>query len=207
MSFERKYIRWSESCVWQPIGDTLAIVKVPPPESGFGFGDDMVPGMMLNVVGRDIWDLCDGTRTFDSIVDQLLEEYKGDPEKIRENVKKAIENLEKEGFLTFEDNSNVYDVLNLPLSGYPVWNDTVIWNEIEGQVMAMNDETGVPLKLTDEMAELWKLCTGSHTVNEVITLLEDKGFINEDMPPAGIKLALKQWIKLGMVTVKEKENP
>ena len=200
--FEGKYIRWSEECVWNPIGDALAVVKVPPPDIESVITDDTFSGIMLNSIARDIWDLCDGTRTFENIVDQLLGEYKGEPEKIREDIQKTVSQLKKESFVTYEDTIKVYESGTLLLQGYPVWSDNVIWNEIEGKIMAINEDTGVPFELKDEMRELWKLCDGSKTIKEIITCLEENGTINEDMPLGGFTLFLKQWIALGLVTVK-----
>jgi hypothetical protein len=199
---EGKYIRWSEDCVWNPVGDTLAVVKVPPPDIGCVITEEVISGIVLNSIGRDIWDLCNGTRTFEDIVSQLLAEYKGDTEKIRDDIQTTVSQLKEESFLTYEDTSKAYNPVTLPLQGYPVWGDNVIWNEIEGKIMAINDDTGVPFELKDEMGELWKLCDGSITIGEIMTRLEEKGTINEDMPPGGFTLFLKQWLALGLLTVK-----
>ena len=77
-----RYVRWSDHCVWQPFGDTLTVVMVIKPESGLLI-EEMSSGVRLNAVGRDIWDFCDGTRTVEGIIQQILEQYEGSQEKIR----------------------------------------------------------------------------------------------------------------------------
>jgi hypothetical protein len=196
-----KYIRWSEDCVWHSIGDALAVVKVSPPDGGYIPADDVISGIVLNSIGRDIWDLCDGTRTFESIINQLLEEYKGDPEKIRGDIQKTVSQLKKESFVTYEDTSKTYDQIKIFLQKYVTWNNHVSWKETNGMITATNSNTDITIELKDEMGVFWKLCDGSKTINEVITCLEEDGTINEDMPPSGFILLLKKLLKLSMVSV------
>lgn len=86
----KMYIRWSEDCVWHSSDNSITIAKFPNLQPGLIREEEKIPGMKLNEVGRDIWDLCDGTRTLDGIVNQLLEEYEGDPVKIRKDVEKQF---------------------------------------------------------------------------------------------------------------------
>jgi hypothetical protein len=194
-----EYIRWSEECVWHAIGSALAVVKVPPPDGGCIPAEDAISGIMLNSIGRDIWDLCDGTRTFEDIVSQLLAEYKGDTEKIRDDIQKTVSQLKEESFLTYEDTRKIYDQIKIILQKYVIWDDNVTWNDAQGIVTATNNDTGITIELTDEMGKFWKLCDGSKTISEIITLLEENGTINEDMPPSGFILLLKRLLRLSMV--------
>lgn len=199
-----KYIRWSEECVWQLFGTTLTIIKTL--ESSFT--GDKSSCVRLNETGRDIWDLCDGTKTFDVIVDQLLQEYKGESEKIRENVEKTISTLKEQGFLTYEEALKKYDMPEilsekvLPQK-YPIWDDNVIWDEVEGHIVAMNNQTGLIFEVPDEAEDMWKLCDGKKKVDEILSILKEKGTINEEMPAFMFNLLFKRFIKLGLLSLRD----
>lgn len=200
----KKYIRWSEACVWQPLGGSLTILKVTRAEPGLIPVEEKSPGVRLNEVGRDIWDLCDGTRSFEDIVDQLLEEYEGEPGKIRENIRKVISDLREKEFLTYEDEIKDYDVVEVPPQKYLIWDDNVLWNEMEGQIIAMNNETGMSLELPKELGEIWKLCDGTRSAKEIIFVLKEKGIFNEGELSGGFYLLFKQLVKLQMITVADR---
>lgn len=200
---EKKYIRWSEHCVWQSFGDTLAVVGTLKPDPGLIPTEERGIGVRLNSLGRDIWELCDGSRTFNDMYEQLLEEYEGDPQKIKEDLQKSIQQLNQKGFLTYEDAPRPYERIEVAPDKYPYWDDNVLWNEVEGQVVAMNNETGVSFEFPKELGRLWKLCDGSKTVDDILDTLEKEGIIMEQRPPSMIKLLLKQLLKLGMVVMRD----
>jgi hypothetical protein len=197
---KKKYIRWSEDCVWQPMGTILVILKTS--ESGPST-EDKSPSVTLNETGRAIWELCDGTKTFDVIVGHLLKEYKGDPEQIRKSVEETISALKEQGFLTYEETPKKYGILNVPFQKYPIWHDNVIWNEEKGHIVAMNNQTGRVFPVPDEAADMWKLCDGKKTVNEILSVLKEKGAINEEMSAYKFKLLFKQLIKLELLSLKD----
>lgn len=194
-----QYIRWSDNCVWQRFGMSLAILRVS--ETSPGSIPEKNQGIQLNEAGRDIWDLCDGTRTLESIINQVLQEYEGDPERIRKNVEETVSMLKDKGFITYEKTLHPYTVCEISPQHSVIWDESVLWNEEEGHVVAMNNYTGIVLPLPDEAGELWKLCNGKKSVGEIFSLLKSKGIINKEMPSARFTLLLKQWIKLGMITV------
>lgn len=197
---KREYIRWSVDCVWQPVGTILVVLKTaessPPTE-------DKSSSVTLNETGRAIWELCDGTKTFDVIVDHLLKEYKGDPEQIRESVEETISALKEQGFLTYEETPKEYDILNVSPQKYPIWHDNVIWNEEKGHIVAMDNQTGRVFPVPDEAADMWKLCDGKKTVNEILSILKGKGEINEEMSAYNYKLLFKQLIKLELLSLRD----
>ena len=194
-----KYIRWSEDCVWQPIGAVMAVIKT----SGFGSSnEDNIQRVTLNETGRAIWELCDGTRTLDIIFDQLLKEYEGDPEQIRENVRETISALKEQHFLTYEETPRKYDMLEVPSQEYVAWGDNVIWNEEENHVVAMNNQTGRVFPIPDEAGDMWRFCDGRKTVNEILSILREKGLITEKMPAVEFKLLFKQFVKLELLSLR-----
>jgi hypothetical protein len=195
-----RYIRWSEACVWQPFGTSLAILKVPLPDSSTPQESE---GIKLNTTAKDVWNLCDGTRTVEDIVTHLLEEYQGEPERIQENVEKIVLMLEERGFLTCEDVPRSYTLREIPLQNYAIWNDSIIWNEVDSQIVTMNNYTGVALPIPDEASEMWKLCDGKNSVEDIFSTLKSKGLVTEKMPLAKFKLLLKQWVKLDFITLRE----
>ena len=196
---KEKYICWSEDCVWQPVGAVMAVLKTS--ESGPST-EDRSPRVTLNETGRAIWELCDGTRTLDTIFDQLLEEYEGDPEQIRENVRKTISALKEQNFLKYGETPRKHDILEVPSHKYLVWDDDVIWNEVENHVVAMNNQTGLVFPVPDEAKEMWKLCDGKKTVSEILSILREKEVITEKMPAVEFKLLLKQLVKLGFLSLR-----
>ena len=199
------YIRWSEYCVWQSFGDVLAIVGTLKPERGLIPTDEKPPGVRLNAVGKDIWELCDGLKTFNQIYEQLLEEYEGDPEKIRKDLETTVTTLHQKGLLTYEDQPKEYNTLTVPLTKYPFWDDNVLWNEVDGQVVIMNNKTGVSFDFEKELGTVWKLCDGTKTVEELFCALKEEGILSEDNPSTVFKLLLKQLLKLEMITMRD--NP
>jgi hypothetical protein len=203
----KMYIRWSEDCVWHSSGNSITIAKFPNPQPGLIQEEEKILGMKLNEVGRDIWDLCDGTRTLDGIVNQLLKEYEGDPVKIREGVEKTILNLEEKRFLTYEETVKEYEQIELSPQEYLAWNDNTIWNEVEGHVVIMNNITGMSFDFPEELGESWKLCDGTKSVKEIFTTLEEEGIINEGVPASGFYLLFKQLIKLGHLTLRREPAP
>ncbi len=198
-----KYIRWSENCVWQSFGDRVNIVKVTQPQPGLIPLEEKNLGVRLNPIGKDVWDLCDGTRSFEDIISCLLEEYEGDPEKIRKDTENLIATLNEREFLTYEDTPRAYNVIEVLSEKYLVWDDNVLWNEVEGQVIAMNNETGMSMEFPQELGEIWKLCDGKKAVKELFSSLEEKGIINEEQPSSGFSLLFKQFLKLRMLTLKD----
>jgi hypothetical protein len=196
-----RYIRWSDACVWQSFGTSLAILRVSLPDSQPL--QEAEQGIKLNTTAKDIWNLCDGTRTFEDIITQLLEEYQGEPERIQENVERIISMLKKQGFLTCEDAPRFYALCEISPQKYSIWNDSIIWDEVEGQVVAMNNTTGMALPIPDEASGMWKACDGKKQVEDILSSLKSEGLITEKMPLARFKLLLKQWIKLGFITLKD----
>lgn len=198
-----KYIRWSEHCVWHFFSGSLTILKLSRIESGLIPEEEKSTEMRLNPEGKDLWDLCDGTRTINDIVKQLLEEYEGEPDEIRNDVQKTISNLKEKEFLTYEESIKEYDVAEVPPEKYVMWDDNVLWKEVEGQVIAMNNETGLSFEFPSESGEVWKLCDGTRSAGEIISVLEGKGLVNEDAPSGEFYLLFKQLVKLGMVTLRD----
>ncbi|MBU6998124.1 MAG: PqqD family protein [Theionarchaea archaeon] len=204
---EHTYIRWSDNCVWQSFGETLAVVHTTPPDEGLIPSEDHTPGIQLNDVGKDVWELCDGSRTFNAIYEQLLEEYEGDSEKIKEDLKKTVTKLEEKGFLTFEDAPREYEPIEINLSMYPYWDDNVLWNEVENQVVAMNNQTGVSFEFPEDLGEFWKLCNGRKTVSDILATLEEKGVVTKRQPRNAFTLLLKKLVKLNMVVMRDAPVP
>jgi len=56
----------------------------------------------LNLLGADIWKLCDGGRTVDDIVDRLLEEYDVEREELASDVQRFLEEMKGRGWLETE---------------------------------------------------------------------------------------------------------
>lgn len=195
-----EYIRWSEDCVWQSIGTILIAIKTSGSEL---FTEDKSSSVTLNETGRAIWNLCDGTKTLDVIIDHLLEEYEGDPEQIRENVEKTLQTLKEQGFLTYEETPEEYDIFKISPHTYPIWDENVTWNETEGHVVAMNNQTGRIVPVPDEAGDMWKLCDGKKTVDEILSILREKGAITEEMPAVKFKLLFKQLVKLELLALKD----
>lgn len=205
--FTGKYICWSNDCVWQSFGATMCILRVSDPEPGLIPVEEKSPGVTLSTGGKDIWELCDGTRTVETIINQLLEEYEGEPEEIRENVKDVILTLVEKKFVTLEEKPKKGDEIKILPQQYVVWQDNVIWNEVEGQVLAMDNETGTSFEFTVESGELWKLCDGRKSIKEMLSILEERGIINEDMPASSYILLVKRFVKFGMLLVKDTPVP
>ena len=63
----------------------------------------LISGMMhqLNLLGGMIWDLCDGSRDQDQIVDNLLEEFDVERELISADVTEFVNDLLKRGWLIY----------------------------------------------------------------------------------------------------------
>ena len=57
---------------------------------------------VLNDVAWEVLHLCDGRRDIESIVDALMEEYKGDRETIREDIVAFLTELNRDGYLEFQ---------------------------------------------------------------------------------------------------------
>ncbi|MBU7013937.1 MAG: PqqD family protein [Theionarchaea archaeon] len=204
---EHKYIRWSDNCVWQSFGETLAVLHTLMPDAGLIPAENVTPRIQLNDVGKDVWELCDGTRTFKTIFEQLLEEYEGDPEKIEENLRKTAIELEKKGFLSFEDTPKEYEYTDINPEMYPYWDDNVLWNEVENQVLAMNNQTGVSFEFPEDLGKLWKLCDGKSTLREILVILEREGGVDKPHPKNMVHLLLKQLIKLNMIVMRDSPVP
>ncbi|MGC1120745.1 MAG: PqqD family peptide modification chaperone [Candidatus Methanofastidiosia archaeon] len=200
---EHKYIRWSDNCVWQAFGDTLAVVQTTTPEAGLIPAEDHTPGIQLNDVGKDVWELCDGSKTFTAIYEQLLEEYEGDPGKIEEDLRKTVTKLKEKEFLTFEDTPREYESTEISPGMYPYWDDNVLWNEVENQVLAMNNQTGVSFEFPEDLGKFWKLCDGKRTVGEILATLEEKGLVDETRSRNVFNLLLRQLIKLNMIVMRD----
>jgi len=203
---EGKYIRWSEDCVWQSFGDAVTILRVSPPEQGLIPEEEKSPGVRLTAGGKDIWELCDGTRTLETIVHQLKEEYEGDPEKIWKNVETVISDLKEKEFLTYEETPTLCEEMMILPHHIITWDDNVIWNEVEGQVLVLDNETGTTYEFTPESGEMWKLCDGSRSVRDVLSILEGQGVINEDMSASSFVLLMKRFIKSGLLMVRDPQE-
>jgi len=62
----------------------------------------IISGMMhqLNLVGGTVWDLCDGSRTLDQIVDEMARDFDVEREILREDVEEFVDGLIERGWLT-----------------------------------------------------------------------------------------------------------
>ena len=56
----------------------------------------------LNLLGADIWKLCDGRRRLADIVDGLLEEYDVEREELERDVQVFLEEMKERGWLETE---------------------------------------------------------------------------------------------------------
>jgi len=61
----------------------------------------LISGMMhqLNLLGGMIWSLCDGTRTEEQVVDQLLQEFAVDKAELAADVAEFVADLRHRGWL------------------------------------------------------------------------------------------------------------
>ncbi len=61
----------------------------------------IISGMMhqLNLVGGAIWNLCDGTRTFDQVVAALAADFEVDEAVLRDDVNEFVADLLERGWL------------------------------------------------------------------------------------------------------------
>lgn len=199
----KKYIRWSETCVWQTFGSSMSILKILQSVSELASQENTTPRIRLNQPGKDVWELCDGTRSVKEIVHHLLEEYEGDPETISKEVREAISELEKRGFLTEEDTVKPYTPVEILVDTYVRWDDMVMWNEVEGKIVVMNNKTSNSLELPETVGEVWLLCDGKKTVREIFSHITAEKNAEEQISFGELKLSLKQLIKLGMLTLKD----
>lgn len=53
----------------------------------------------LNLVGADVWKLCDGERTVAQIVDELIESYEVSREELERDVRAFVADMEGRGWL------------------------------------------------------------------------------------------------------------
>ena len=56
----------------------------------------------LNLLGADIWKLCDGRRKLAGIVDELLKEYDVEREELERDVRVFLEEMKERGWLETE---------------------------------------------------------------------------------------------------------
>ncbi|HEY5672483.1 MAG TPA: pyrroloquinoline quinone biosynthesis peptide chaperone PqqD [Malonomonas sp.] len=63
----------------------------------------LISGMMhqLNLLGGRIWNLCDGSRQQEQIVDALLEEFDVERDELATDVDEFIQDLTKRGWLSY----------------------------------------------------------------------------------------------------------
>jgi pyrroloquinoline quinone biosynthesis protein D len=94
--------------MWREEDDALAEARTAQ-ESGADFGDIGTAvlfsgGTMLsvNVLGMEIWKLCDG-RNVDEIVAELLKEFDVEERVLREDVLAFIDDLAMKGFVTYAE--------------------------------------------------------------------------------------------------------
>ena len=57
----------------------------------------------LNEVGARVWELCDGTRCVQEVVDVVRQEYSASPESVRADVLELLTDLKDESLLVFCD--------------------------------------------------------------------------------------------------------
>ena len=57
----------------------------------------------LNEVGARVWELCDGTRCVQEVVDLVREEYSVSPETVQADVVELLTDLTDESLLVFRD--------------------------------------------------------------------------------------------------------
>jgi hypothetical protein len=72
--------------------------------------------------------------------------------------------------LTFEEPSSPCEVLTILPHMYVIWNENIIWDEVEGHMIAMDNYTGKALTIPDEAREMWKLCSGEKSVGEILSI-------------------------------------
>lgn len=101
-------IHRNPNVMWREEVDALAEAQ-----AGLERGDDVGDigtavlfsgGAMLsiNVLGAEIWKLCDG-RSIDEIVAELLEQFDVEEELLRSDVQAFLDDLTKKGFITYAE--------------------------------------------------------------------------------------------------------
>jgi pyrroloquinoline quinone biosynthesis protein D len=68
----------------------------------------LISGMMhqLNLLGGMIWNLCDGTRTIDSVVFELQKEFDVTKETLQADVQEFIDDLVERGWLSYDQSAD-----------------------------------------------------------------------------------------------------
>ena len=68
----------------------------------------LISGMMhqLNLLGGMIWTLCDGSRSVDQLVSELLTEFDVDAETLKADVLEFIEDLHERGWLSYDQSTH-----------------------------------------------------------------------------------------------------
>lgn len=101
-------IQRNPNVMWREEIDALAEAQ-----AGLDRGDDVGEvgtavlfsgGAMLsiNVLGTEIWKLCDG-RSIDDIVAELLEQFDVEEDLLRGDVRAFLDDLTKKGFITYAE--------------------------------------------------------------------------------------------------------
>jgi GeoRSP system PqqD family protein len=58
--------------------------------------------LSLNILGTEIWKLCDG-RTVDEIVASLLQSFEVEPDVLDQDVRSFLQELKEKGFIHYEE--------------------------------------------------------------------------------------------------------
>jgi GeoRSP system PqqD family protein len=58
--------------------------------------------LSLNILGTEIWKLCDG-RTVDEIVASLLQSFEVEPDVLEKDVRSFLQELKEKGFIHYEE--------------------------------------------------------------------------------------------------------
>lgn len=196
------YVRWVKNCVWQTFGETLLILNASKQDPTLFSGDEY-PGVMLNETAKDIWELCDGTRTLEDICGELLELYGGDTAVICDSAADTISALKDAALIEFLETPDKYDQIELPPQKYAVPSSAVQLQGKDNRVSAHDNKTDTTFEFSTEISTLWKLCDGSRSIRQILDKLSELDLINEDQPAGRMKLVIKQLIHYGLLELSD----
>lgn len=167
MNENRTYIRWSDRCVWEELGDRTIICRLPELDfvADARLKEDLIA---LNREGSHVWNLCDGTHTMEQIVSLLFDAYNVEYTVLEKDVRTLVQALHHRGYIEFKGEKTPYPPIEFTDQGLLVWGENVLWNSIDDEIGILNSKDGKMITLGYWEQRLWKMCDGTCTMNDII---------------------------------------
>lgn len=87
--------------------------------------------------------------------------------------------------------------------GYPVRNDEIVWRDIAGEVVIVDQDDGTIRTLNKTASYLWMLADGTRTITDLADSLAERYEVTREQARADASEFLRELAETGLIAVRD----